>query len=83
VVSTDVGDVRAMVAPENRRFVVPAADEAGLAAALARLAETRDLRHRLGAANRAQARAHLGEAAMIEAYRALYEGVLRGPHLRA
>jgi glycosyltransferase involved in cell wall biosynthesis len=79
VVSTDVGDVRAMVSPENRRYVIPVANEAELADALGRLIASRDLRHRLGSANRAVALARYGEAAMIEAYRALYEEAIGHP----
>jgi glycosyltransferase involved in cell wall biosynthesis len=78
-VATDVGDVCAMVAPENRRYVVAADDEAAFADALARLIASRDLRHRLGTANRVVARERYGEAAMIAAYRALYETALRRP----
>lgn len=79
VVSTDVGDVCAMVAAESRRYIVPADDEAAFAAALDRLIANRDLRHRLGAANRAVARRDYGEGAMIAAYRALYEEALGRP----
>ncbi len=79
VVATDVGDVCAMVAPENRRFVVAVADEPAFADALGRLIANRDLRHRLGAANRLVARAHYGEDMMIAAYRALYEATLGRP----
>ncbi len=50
VVSPDVGDVAAMVGPENRRFI--AADEAAFRAALAELAGDRDLRASVGTANR-------------------------------
>jgi len=77
VVATGVGDVHAMVAFENRRFVVSPDDEEGFADGLARLIASRDLRHRLGAANRAVARAHYDEAAMIVAYRTLYEEAMR------
>jgi len=79
VVATDVGDVCAMVAPENRRFVVPADDEAGFADALGRLIASRDLRYRLGTANRVVARERYGEDVMIAAYRALYETAMRRP----
>ena len=78
-VATDVGDVRAMVSPDNRRYVIAAADEAGYGAALAKLVADRDLRHRIGAANRAVARAHYGEDAMIASYAALYEAAMRCP----
>ena len=78
-VATDVGDVCAILAPENRRFVVAAGDEDGFADALARLIESRDLRHRIGDANRAVARRDHGEGAMIATYRALYEEALGRP----
>jgi glycosyltransferase involved in cell wall biosynthesis len=74
VVATAVGDVPEMVAAENRPFVLPPADEAGLAAALARLTAEPALRRRIGEANRARARAVYDEARMVEAWRALFEG---------
>jgi len=79
VVATDVGDVRTMVAAENRRFVVPVDDEPAFADALGRLIASRDLRHRLGTVNRAVARGRYGEDAMIAAYRALYETAMHRP----
>jgi glycosyltransferase involved in cell wall biosynthesis len=79
VVSTDVGDVCMMVAPEGRRYVVAPEDEAGFAAALDRLIANRDLRHQLGAANRAVAWRDYGEAAMIAAYRRLYTEAMGRP----
>jgi glycosyltransferase involved in cell wall biosynthesis len=74
VVATAVGDVPAMVAAENRPFILPSADEAGLAAALARLAAETGLRRRIGEANRARARTAYDEARMVEAWRTLFEG---------
>jgi glycosyltransferase involved in cell wall biosynthesis len=74
VVATAVGDVPEMVAAENRPFVLPPADEAGLAAALARLAAEPALRRRIGEANRARARAVYDEARMVEAWRQLLSG---------
>lgn len=71
-----VGDVEAMVAGENRRFLSPPGDEAALAAALATLAEDAALRASVGTANRARAEAEYDEAKMIAAYRNLYAGVL-------
>src|SRR3546814_5448187 len=59
VASTDVGDVAAMVAPENRPFIVP--DEAALSAALGTLAGDPDLRPRLGEANRHRSEEHTSE----------------------
>lgn len=71
-----VGDVEAMVAGENRRFLTAPGDEAALSAALAELAEDAALRAAIGAANRARAEAEYDEAAMIAAYRKLYAGAL-------
>lgn len=69
---TDVGDIAAMAAPENLPFILSPADEAGLVAALARLAADPALRGALGKANRAVALRDFAEAAMIDRYRALY-----------
>lgn len=79
VVSTDVGDIRNMVAAENRRYIVPADDEAGFADALGRLLANRDIRHRLGSANRAVAWERYDEKAMIAAYAALYGAAIGRP----
>jgi glycosyltransferase involved in cell wall biosynthesis len=71
-VTTSVGDIPAMVAPENRPFIIPPEDEAAFAAALVRLAADPELRRATGAANRARAAAEYGETAMIARYAALY-----------
>ncbi|MBO9375205.1 glycosyltransferase [Sphingomonas histidinilytica] len=73
---TDVGDIAAMAAAENRPFIRPCDDEAGLAAGLARLAGDADLRRAIGAANRTVALRHYDEKAMIERYRCLYWGAV-------
>jgi glycosyltransferase involved in cell wall biosynthesis len=52
---TDVGDIRAMAAPENHPFILPPSDEAGLAESLRRLCADAGLRHAIGGANRARA----------------------------
>jgi len=70
--STAVGDVRHMLAAANAPFIVPL-EEAPLAEALRRLAEDAPLRARIGAANRAKAERDFDEAAMVEAYRALFD----------
>ncbi len=72
VAATDVGDVRAIVAEENARFITPPGDPAQLGAALGELASDPGLRAELGKANQAKARAQFDEAAMIERYHALY-----------
>lgn len=81
VVSTDVGDVMAMVAPENREMVVAAADEGAFSTALQRLAIDPALRETLGIANRAKALGAYGEPAMMEAYARLYGEALARPAL--
>jgi L-malate glycosyltransferase len=76
-VSTDVGDVRAMLSPENARFVIDAADEAGLANAIAMLAQNPNLRAQIGAANRQRAMAEYREDRMIERYRSFYGDAMK------
>lgn len=71
-VMTDVGDIAAMVAPENRPFILPACEEAGMAAALRRLASDPALRRSIGAANRAVALRDFSEDAMLSSYYDLY-----------
>lgn len=71
-----VGDIAAMVAEENRPFIVPPGDEAALAEALAALAGDTNLRGTLRKANRAKARASYDEKAMIAAYRRLYASAM-------
>jgi glycosyltransferase involved in cell wall biosynthesis len=73
VASTDAGDIKAMVAEENRSFVVPKYDVA-LASMLMALLRDADLRRRLGAANQARAMAEFDETQMVEAYDRLFAG---------
>ncbi|WP_198669039.1 glycosyltransferase family 4 protein [Elioraea thermophila] len=73
VVSTDVGDVRAMVAAENAALIVPK-DEAALAEAILRVLDDDALRRRISTANRAKAEAEFDERVMIERYRRLFAG---------
>jgi glycosyltransferase involved in cell wall biosynthesis len=65
VVATDVGDVRRMVAAENRDLIVKR-DAGSLAGALRQA-----LASAAGAANRARARAEFDQAAMFRRYRSL------------
>ncbi|MCS6854966.1 MAG: glycosyltransferase family 4 protein [Elioraea sp.] len=71
VVSTDVGDVRSMVASENMPLIVPK-DEEALAEAIFRVLDDDTLRRRVGAANRAKAEAEFDERVMIERYRQVF-----------
>lgn len=72
VVATDVGDVKAMVAHENRDLIVPVGEEASFAAALDLLCWDATMRRQLGSANAEKARAAFDEAAMISRYASLY-----------
>lgn len=79
VVSPQVGDVAAMVAAENCRFI--AADEAGFRAALAEFARDATLRAQVGAANRRIAAEQFDETTMVAAYENLYGRALAGRRL--
>ena len=76
VASPAVGDVAAMVAVENGRFLSPPGDEAALSAAIASLAADPALRASVGAANRARAVADYDEQTMVRAYAVLYAGAM-------
>lgn len=73
VASVDIGDVRAMLPPENAELISPRGDEAGLAAALDRLLGDDALRARLAAANRRHVVAHYSKERMYAAYGALFD----------
>lgn len=68
VVSVDVGDVKAMIAPDNRRYVMPKTDEQGFAAALADLATAPQRRTELGALNLDHVRRHYAWDSMVDDY---------------
>lgn len=72
VAAPAVGDVAAMVAPENAPYITPAGREDRLADALLALAADGPLRASIGAANQARSRAEYDEAAMLAAYRRTY-----------
>ena len=73
VAGTDVGDIAAMVAPENAGYIV-AKDPQALASALLALLTDPDLRARIGAANRAKAKREFDQEAMFATYGTLYTG---------
>jgi glycosyltransferase involved in cell wall biosynthesis len=73
IVATDVGDVRAMVAPENAAFI-GARDDTTVAASLTRLLGSPADRVQIGAANRARAEQDFDQATMFAAWRALWAG---------
>jgi glycosyltransferase involved in cell wall biosynthesis len=75
IVAPPVGDVAAMVAPDNARFIVERSAP-GLAGALSSLASDAALRRSIGAANAAVARREFDERVMIERYATLYAAAL-------
>jgi L-malate glycosyltransferase len=79
IVATAVGDIAAMVAEENREYIVPAGDESALANALNIVMSDIELRQRIGAANRAKARAEYDERVMIDRYARLYGEAIGRP----
>jgi L-malate glycosyltransferase len=70
--STDVGDVRNMVSPENLPFIITKNDEAAIATALHQLVGSETLRTAIGSANRARASAEYDQERMFASYRNLY-----------
>ncbi|MGV6800375.1 MAG: glycosyltransferase family 4 protein [bacterium] len=77
ILATEVGDIRHMVADENRPFILPKNDTSSLANALTQLIESPDLRARLGAANRHKAEKTFSHQDMIDKYAQLFEHVGR------
>jgi glycosyltransferase involved in cell wall biosynthesis len=73
VASTDVGDIRQMLAEENAPFIVPRED-AALAAALTALLRDPELRRRVGQKNRARAERDNDQETMFQNHRDLWLG---------
>jgi sugar transferase (PEP-CTERM/EpsH1 system associated) len=85
VVASRVGGVGEAVVDGETGTLVPPADSAALAAALARYLDDPALARRHGAAGQARARAHFSVGAMVAAYAALYDDLLartRGANAR-
>jgi glycosyltransferase involved in cell wall biosynthesis len=78
VVGTDVGDVKQMVAEENRAWIVARGDSDALVAAMERLAGDAELRADLGRANRARAEAAFDVVKCYGRYVDLYARVAAG-----
>jgi L-malate glycosyltransferase len=76
-VSTDVGDVRNIVAKENRPFIIGRDDEAALATAISTLAKDAKLRAHIGEANRFLAFSQYDEETMFARYRQLYGSAMK------
>lgn len=77
VVSTDVGDVRSIVARENLPFIVARTDEDGLANAIRLLAGDAELRREVGEANRHLATLLYHESTMFARFRQLYGSAMK------
>lgn len=73
VVGTDVGDVREMIAPENRPYLSPVADERQFAQNLEALLQDAALRADLGSKNRLRCEAQFDKNKMFAAYERLYD----------
>jgi L-malate glycosyltransferase len=68
VASVDVGDVKAMLAPDNRGYVVAKSDEQAFADALDALITAPEHCARLGALNAAHVRQHYSWETMVDEY---------------
>lgn len=78
VAATDVGDIRAILAPENAALLAPPGEVRALQDALATLAADPALRARLGKANAARARENFDFTVMQAAYENAYARALGG-----
>lgn len=74
VVGTAVGDIRQIVAAENRPFIVPAANEDAFRTSLRRLIGDAGARASIGAANRRRVAEDYGQERMFDIYRKLFDG---------
>ncbi|MDE2167157.1 MAG: glycosyltransferase [Alphaproteobacteria bacterium] len=75
IAAVDVGDIKHMVAPANRAFIVPRG-EAMLATALAALVADAGRRHAVGRLNRVHVGGKYPFARMVDGYARLFEGRL-------
>lgn len=73
IAAVDVGDIKHMVAPANRAFIVPRG-EATLATALAALVADAGRRHAVGRLNRVHVGGKYPFARMVDGYARLFEG---------
>lgn len=79
VVSTDVGDIPAMIGPEDGGQVVPVGRDDLYIAALSAMINDEGARVRNGQANQETCRKRYGLDAMIDAYLGLYRGAVEPP----
>lgn len=74
IAAVDVGDVRSMVCPDNRDFIVARDDDAAFAAAIGRLLHGSAIRERLGVQNRDRTVAEFSLQRMFDRYSELLLG---------
>lgn len=79
VVSTRVGDIPSMIAPENEPFLAPRHHEVDLRDRIDTLARHPDSMRHIGEQNRARARALFDEGQMIASYAQLYGAAMGRP----
>ena len=77
IAATLVGDISAMVAPENHEFLT-LRDDIALAEAIGRLLERPKRARSIGIANRQRVDAEFGQSAMIQSWRSVIDGCLQG-----
>jgi L-malate glycosyltransferase len=71
IVSVDVGDIRTMIAPSNRPYVIARAEIEAFALAVRELADNVSLRHRIGTDNRIQVESRFEQERMFREYEKL------------
>ena len=76
IVATDVGDIRLMVADQNRNLIVPPTDDAGFVQALGALIRNSHLRDTLGKLNAERVRQTYGINAMVARYDELFKATV-------
>ena len=76
VIATNVGDCAALVGVAGASCIVDSDDHTAYAAALRRMAASKDLRRELGAINRNRAVTEFSSARMIEEYGEVYDAAL-------
>lgn len=75
-VATDVGGVRSVVADGESGYLVPAGDDAAMAAAVAAVLEDPERSRSMGEAGRAHVRTRFDQVRLVSDIRMLYEGLL-------
>ena len=74
IAAVDVGDIKAMVAPDNRPYVVSKNGSGDLSRALQALLASAELRATLGRENRRRALEDFSQDRMFQAYQTLLDG---------